>query len=486
MSPLAPTNWPAWCVLLPLAFGVACAALPRGRPAIGLLGILATLGTSVATMTFVVRHGSLTHSAAGWSPPLGIALHVDGFAALMLGLSGVVSTAVGWYAWSYWRGQAVEPEGRTMTGFWPLLLFLLAALNALYVSADLFNVYVALELTTLAAVALIALERQGEARTGALEYLLVSLFASLAYLLGVGMLYARGGTLAFAELRAALPAELLTSLALALIVGGLLIKTALFPFHFWLPGAHASAPTPVSAVLSALVVKGPFYLMLRYWFDVFPHLFAPAAGTALGILGSAAIFWGGLQAMRQHRLKLIVAYSTVAQLGYLFLAFPIAAMAPGSAARNGAVYFMVAHALGKAAMFLTAGNIIAAAGHDRIREMHGVSRLAPASALTFALAGVSLMGLPPSGGFIGKWLLITSALAVGQWWWAVVIVAGSLIAASYLYPVVALSLRTLDEPRAEVTRLIPMTAREWSPLVLALGATALGFLAPQLLALIAH
>jgi len=315
-----------------------------------------------------------------------------------------------------------------------------------------------------------------------MRYLLTSLLASLAYLLGVALLYAAFGTLDIAGLGTRMTPGPAVWAAVALMSSGLLLKTALFPLHFWLPPAHANAPTPVSALLSALVVKASFYLLLRLWFEAFPAALTPIAGDLLGTLGAAAIFWGSVQALRQQRLKLLVAYSTVAQIGYLFLLFPLTAVAMGAmAAWSGGVYHALSHASAKAAMFLAAGNMLRALGHDRLAELAGIGQTLPMSAFAFALAAVTLMGLPPSGGFIAKWLLLTAAVEGGQWWWAGVIVMGGLLAAGYLF----LVLRNAFAPLAVAVHRDPVPRHmELAALALALIALMLGLTAAPALTLL--
>ena len=172
---------------------------------------------------------------------------------------------------------------------------------------------------------LVALAGKRAALTAALRYLFVSLSASLFYLLGVGLVYGQCATVDLPSLAAKAQPGPTLWVALALMTGGLIAKAALFPMHFWLPPAHANAPAPVSALLSALVVKGSFYILLRLWFEAFPALLTPAVAQLFGLLGAAAILWGSVNALFQSRLKLLIAYSTVAQLGYLFLLFPLAA-----------------------------------------------------------------------------------------------------------------------------------------------------------------
>jgi formate hydrogenlyase subunit 3/multisubunit Na+/H+ antiporter MnhD subunit len=268
--------------------------------------------------------------------------------------------------------------------------------------------------------------------------------------------------------------------ALGLMSAGLLLKTALFPLHFWLPPAHSNAPAPVSAALSALVIKGSFYLWLRLWLELFGGL-GLGVETLLGLLGAGAVLWGSLQALRQTRLKLLIAYSTVAQIGYLFLAFPLA-LGGAATAWTGAIYLAVSHALAKAAMFLAAGNLLRFGGHDRIADLDRVVQRLPLSIAAFALAGVSIMGLPPSGGFIGKWLLLEAALSQGRWDWALVIILGGVLAATYVFKVLGYAFTQSETPHR--ARPVP-AVMEWAAFGLAASAILLGLIVAPPLALLA-
>jgi multicomponent Na+:H+ antiporter subunit D len=390
---------------------------------------------------------------------------------LMLAMTAIVGALVSLYARAYF---GLTPGGER---FWPLWWLLWAAMNAVYLSADVFNFYVALEVLGLAAVGLLVLRGGAVALAAALRYLLAALLGSLAYLLGVALLYGAHGTLALAELARLLEPGPHAALVLALMTSGLALKTALFPLHFWLPPAHGSALAPVSALLSALVVKASFYLLLRLWFDLFGAAAAPAAGQALGCLGVAAILFGALSALRQRTLKMLIAYSTVAQIGYLFLLFPLATGTAPEAAREawtGGLLYAVSHALAKAAMFLAAGSIVHAWGEDDIEHLEGTSARLPWSLFAFGLAGVALMGLPPSGGFIGKWLLLKSAFATGQWWWALAILAGGLLTAAYVFRV----LRSAFVPplAGRVLHAVPRVMQA-AALALALASALLGLAA---------
>jgi multicomponent Na+:H+ antiporter subunit D len=468
--------WAALAVAIPLAASLLASLSARIGAAlawpVSLLGLAVALGATAQVAT----HGPVTLALGGWQAPLGIVLRLDGLACVFL----LTGSLVAWAALVYARGDLRPAPGeagsRKAWAFWPLAYALLAALQAAFVSADLFNLYVALELLTVAAVALVALEGSRAAVSSAIRYMLFALAGSLAYLLGVVLVYGGAGTLDLALL-GGLPAhEQPQPLALALMTVGLMAKAALFPLHAWLPGAHASAPAPASALLSALVVKAPFVILLRLWGEAAGEPPPAAIAQGLALLGAAGMVLGSVMAWRQERLKLVIAYSTVAQLGYLMFIFPLA-FGPGRsewgvAAWSGVVFHALAHALAKGAMFLSAGAMAQALGHDRVEGLAGLGRVLPISAFAFGIAAVSLMGLPPSGGFLAKYLLLTAAWAGGQWWWALVMLAGGLMAAAYLFrPLSCLLAKGTPTLVEQVPR-----GRQALGLVLALAAVALGLL----------
>jgi len=465
---VANTPWGVMAILLPLAGALTCFLWPRRSVPLGLVTALGVVACVVGLGWQVVGQGAQRYAVGGWGAPLGIDLYADGLSLLMLIVTAIVGLGISVYSTGYF-------ERKPSILFWPLWLFLWAALNALFLSADIFNLYITLELLGLAAVALVALAGGADALTSAMRYLLVSLLGSLFYLLGVALLYHSFGSVDIAILAQRMEPSSAVWTAVGLMSVGLMLKTALFPLHFWLPPAHASAPAPVSALLSALVVKASFYILLRLWLEIFP-LTTPALGQLLGLLGAAAVLWGGVQALRQTRLKLLIAYSTVAQLGYLFLAFPLGS----SIAWKGALYLLLSHALAKAAMFMAAGNIMRFGGHDRIADLDRVAHRLPLTVTAFALAGVSSMGLPPSGGFIGKWLLLDAALRAGQWWWVIILILGGLLAAAYIFKVIGYAFTQAGV--LHETEPVPISM-EWAALALALAAVLLGLFASWPLAL---
>ena len=436
-------------------------------------GVLIALAVVVA----VVRTGRvLVYHLGGWSPPLGIALRADGLSAAMLLTTSVVVSAIALFARADFAAAEDGRETRRPLVFWTMLLAVWAALNAIWVGGDLFSLYVALELLTFGAVPLVCLDGSAATLAAALRYLLFALLGSVLYLLGAALLYGACGTLDIVLLAGRVRAEPAVWAAAGLMTAGLLAKTALFPLHLWLPPAHAGAPPAASALLSALVVKGSFILIVRLWFDVMPGLLTVPVAQGLGALGGAAILIGSVLALRQARLKLMIAYSTIANIGYLFLVFPLAGAGAWSVvAWGGGMMQVIAHAVAKAAMFMAAGLMAQGLGHDRIAGFRGVFRAMPVAVGAFAVSGFSLMGLPPSGGFVAKWRLLTASVGEGQWWWAVVILTGGLLAGGYVFRVLGPAF-AVTEGAVALKAAVPVE-RQAVVLALALCAVLLG-LAP--------
>lgn len=425
--------WLPLVIAIPLLTAIIVFLLPRWSFSLAVAGsILKGIAVLILTVVFV-EQGPIRHTIGGWGAPLGIDLVLDSISLLMLLLTTIVGAAITVYAYGYFRSETSDDHKQHQRNFfWPLWLFLIAALNGLFLSGDVFNLYVTLELLGFSAVALTALAGKPKVLKAAMRYLLVSLSGSLLYLMGVVFLYGGFGTLDIANLGTVVTESPALLVAAALITVGLVMKTALFPLHFWLPPAHANAAAPVSALLSALVVKGSFYILLRLWMEVFYPLGDTVVPQLLSVFGAGAVIWGSVQAIMQPRLKLLVAYSTVAQLGYLFLLMPILmADRANLIALAGILCFVLAHAVAKASAFLSAGNILYATNDDRIKSLVGLTRSLPMTFTAFTLAAVSLTALPPSGGFVAKWLMLDTVLDNRYWGIGFVIIGGGLLAAIY-------------------------------------------------------
>ncbi|WP_409331628.1 complex I subunit 5 family protein [Trujillonella humicola] len=460
---------PSLVVAVPLA-AVLLTAVLRSAALVRPVAAAGALATAAAVGAVALAPGATPReSLGGWEAPLGIPLVVGDLSAVLLVMTAVVGLAVTAYA------LAERREG----AFWPLWFGVWLALDVVFVAADAFTIYVGFEVLALSAVGLVALAG-GVALQAALRYLFVTVLGSLLYLLAVALLYADRGTLAFATLAETPGSPAVAAVALAAVTVGMMLKCALLPLHGWLPEAHGGAPAPVSPVLSALVVKGALFVLVLYWFTLLPGTATLPAAGILGSLGAVAALWGAWMALRQERLKLVVAYSTIAQIGQLFLVFPLATPGSGAdaaglrAAWVGAFTLLVAHGFAKAAMFLAAGALAAAHGTDRLPAMAGATARHPLAVAAFALAGLSLAGLPPSLGFTGKYLLLQSSVQTGRWYWAVPLVVAGVMTAAYVFRVVSLTFdrSTVDRPRR---RLSESPGREVPAVALAVLAVVLGF-----------
>ena len=465
--------WAVILILLPLTGAIGSFLWTKQGNKIGLVTITSVLLSVILLGWSMLKQGVYIHTISGWVAPLGINLYADGLSLVMLIMTALVGLGISVYSVDYFSTDHAKR-------FWPLWLLIIAGLNALFLSADIFNYYVTLELIGLAAVSLTALGNTRKAFLGAMRYLLATLLGSLLYLFGVGLLYHGFGSLDIATLSQNAESTPILWVSLALISSGLLLKTALFPLHFWLPPAHSSAPAPVSALLSALVIKSSFYILVRIWLNIFGPLSDGTVITLFGVLGAVAILWGSFQALRQTRLKLLVAYSTVAQVGYLFLAFALA-MGGGSSAWNAVVFLAFSHALAKSAMFLVVGNLLRFGGHDEIIHLDRVAQRLPITTAAFAVAGISIIGLPMTGGFIGKYFLLEASLLQGQWVFVIILLVGSLVSAGYIFKVI--SHFFTPSPTSHDAGLISANM-EWTALMLAIAAILLGLFSYSLMPVI--
>lgn len=514
-------------VLVPLFTASATVLLPRGaRRVLGPLTAAGIIALTVPVVVHVWRGHTVELAMSGFEAPLGIMLRADGLSALFLCLTTVVGSIITLYAALLPQATgshlvstrdvtgSVLPPAREQSahpGFWPLWLACWSGLNAVFVSGDLFNTYVGLELVGLTAVALVALGGR-DAWSAALRYLFVAVLGSLLFLVAVGLILSATGTLDIGQAFEVIAREPRTHpavvLALTLASLGLALKLALIPLHRWLIPAHAGAPGAVSPLLSALVIKASLFVLLRCWLwlaapgmapSLDPAPEAPAEPLAmltvltwlLGGLGAAAILVGSVMALKQSRLKPLIAYSTVAQVGYWFLFFPIL-LDPASdsleeravttfaddavlaGAVGGTVALALGHGLAKAGLFLAAGFLKDVYGTDEMAKLRGAGRNHPMLVMAMGLCAVGLAGLPVSLGFTGKWQVATSAVGSGHYWMLVVLVLGTMLSAAYLLRALAPLLVETEDDASEVH--LPERVLDSLPLLPQFAPFALGTL----------
>ncbi|MEA2117185.1 complex I subunit 5 family protein [Halovibrio sp. HP20-50] len=478
-TPLVSTHWALSAALgLPLLLGMLAALFPPQRMWPVALASLPVLVSGWVLLSAYDQAGLLRWQweVAGVS----LSLRLSGLSVLLLLTTQWIGVAAALYTPGSLRLGEPQPLSRWL---WPLMGVLLSALSLIWLASDLLTLYVALELMGLSAVGMLLLSGKVAALVAGMRYLLLALVGSLAYLLGVALILGQWGRLDLQGLAAVVEPGPVAWIAAALMGAGLALKAALFPMHGWLSPVHGSAWTPVSALHAALVIKASLFMLLQLWSILLPGTFY--APRVIAWLGMLAIVWGGLLAWRTDSLKTLVASSTVAQLGYLMVVFPLLlgpdiAPLPRALAWEGFWLQLLGHAFAKAAMFMAAGNLIFATGESTLKGLAGTSRRLPLSLLIFGVASVTLMGLPPSSGFTAKWLLLEAMLISQQWWAVAALLVGTLLTAAYVFRMFRYSFDD-SAPRHHYQPLAP--GMDLIALALALTAFALGLLAHFPLAL---
>ncbi len=413
------------------------------RLAPGLVAHVAVVCTVVAALTgvrllWLTAGGEVArYHAGGWGPPFGIEVRV-GFAEAFV-FATIATVALLVVIWSR-SGLAGEIHAQAVPWFYTMLLLTVAGMLGMSMAADMFNMYVFIELTGIGACALVAAKSDRRGTLASFEYLALATVGSGFILLAIGLIYMVTGHLNLAHAAGELalvwgsyPNLLWVASALFLIGFG--VKGALFPLHVWLPNAHVSAPSPASAVLSGLVVKVYAFSLLKIMTMLLVGL-DPAPTWAVFrsmilLLAIAAVIGGSVFALVQSHIKRLLAYSTVAQIGYIFVGFSI-----GSAAGVAAAMFhMLAHALMKSCMFLAAGSIAQRTGATRIADYDGMGRRMPLTMAAFSVGALSMIGIPGLAGLVSKWQLASSAVLAGMPSVAVLMVVSGLLNAGYYLPI---------------------------------------------------
>lgn len=426
-------NLPALQVVLPLLGAVLCAFLQRGVWAWGVALVVSVAMPFVAAglLIQVLDVGTISYALGGWEPPIGIEYRIDVVNAFLLLLVSLIGAVIMPYArWSV--EKEIAPERQSW--FYALYLLCLCGLLGIVITGDAFNVFVFMEVSSLATYALIAMGRDRRALLAAYQYLVMGTIGATFYVIGVGLLYSMTGTLNLADMASRLGGlensrAVLT--ALAFLTVGISLKLALFPLHVWLPNAYAYAPSMVTVFLAATATKVALYLLLRYFFTVFGALMIytrlPVAEIFL-ILSLAAMFGASIVAVFQDDVKRMLAYSSVAQIGYITLGIAIA----NKTGLTGGIVHLFNHALIKGALFMAIGAVFYRIGSVKIEDIAGLGKRMPVTMGAFVIAGLSIIGVPGTVGFVSKWYLGLGAFEQGWWWLVFLLVASSLISVVYI------------------------------------------------------
>jgi len=430
---------PALQVVVPMLSAPLIVLLqPRGLAWAGATAV-ALLSFAIAlVLTLAVLDGqTIEYAMGGWAAPYGIALSVDAFSALMLlVVTGASATAL--LAGKPSIDQQIEAERQPL--FYSAWLLVLSGLVGIVVAADAFNIFVFMEISSLASYILIAGGPNRRALPAVFKYLMMGTIGATFYLIGVGLIYMMTGTLNLADMEVRLGDVTDINpilVAAGFITIGLALKAAVFPLHVWAPNAYTHAPHMVTVFLAACATKVALYVLIRFDYMVFQAtldahevqfaLFAMPLAI-LGILVASAV------AMFEGNLKRLLASSSIAQIAYILLGTSFVSMAGLSAS---AVH-MFNHALAKGGLFLAVACLAYQYRDLRLDQLGGASTRMPWTCAAFVVCGLSLIGVPGTAGFISKWMLISAALETGTWGWGLVaiILISSLMAVVYIWRVV--------------------------------------------------
>ncbi len=424
-------NWLPTFVLLPLGTAILMPILYRIWK--GFPDIIANLvtGCLAAFTLYCIRFTgqSFAYHVGGWEPVNGIAAGItmvwDGLACVMLLIVNVIAFASSIYSIGYMTQYTDKGK------YYTLFLLMLTGLNGVVLSGDLFNIFVFLEITAIASYALVAFGVEAEELEASFKYQVLGGLASMIILLSIAFFYHLSGTLNLADAASVLASQggsLPLYFTAVLILIGLFIKTAIIPFHAWLPDAHPSAPAPISAMLSGVVIKVlGMYVLIRLFFNVFGLYTLPHLQIVLYVLGGISMVLGALLATGQNDLKRLLAYSSISQMGYVIIAFglgtPLGIL--------GGLFHMMNHAVFKSLLFLTAGSIQKAFKHRDINKMNGILDNMPITGSTHMIGAFSISGLPPFGGFWSKVIIVLALLESQQYLLAVLAVLTSILTLAY-------------------------------------------------------
>ncbi|MGB0846784.1 MAG: monovalent cation/H+ antiporter subunit D family protein [Thiolinea sp.] len=431
------SHLPALQVIVPLLFAAIIFLLNHARIAwlVSVAVSWVCLAIAIQLLIQVNTVGPVEYAFGGWEPPWGIAYNVDKLNAFVLLIVSGIAAVIFPFSW-----QSIQKEIPTALHvlFYTALLLCLGGLLGMTITGDAFNFFVLLEISSLATYTLISLGKDRRSLTAAFQYLIMGTIGGTFILIGVGLLYTLTGTLNMADLAERIgPLQESRTLqaAFAFLVVGIGLKLAMFPLHLWLPGAYATAPSVVSAFLAATATKVAVYALLRFLFTVFGAKFTYGemhVELMFIALALIAVLFSSIVAIFQRGIKRMLAYSSVAQIGYMLLGIGLANVSGLTAT----LLHLFNHALMKGALFMVLAMVFYRTNGSSIRHMTGLGKQMPWTMAAFVVGGLSLIGVPLTVGFISKWYLILASIERGWWPITAVILVASLIAVVYIWRIV--------------------------------------------------
>jgi multicomponent Na+:H+ antiporter subunit D len=402
-----------------------------GKKGKAIATFLANLVTfSLLTMAVSSIGRSEVYEIGNWSIPLGINLVMDGLSSLLLLAISVVSAAAMLFSAKYMEQYTAKAK------YLSLFLLMVAGMNGVVLSGDIFNLFVFLEIASIASYALVGFGCGPEELEASFKYMVMGSIGSIFILFAVALVYGNTGTLNMAYISKAIQESGLNiglTFALGLFMTGFGLKAALVPFHAWLPDAHPSAPAPISAMLSGILIKTlGIYALTRVVFNVFGV--SIEIGWLLVALALVSMVAGAFLAIGQWDIKRLMAYSSISQIGYVLLGLGLGAtliakganLAWASLAILGGLFHLVNHSVYKSLLFLTSGSVVMSTGTRQMKQMGGLAEKLPVTRAACTVASASIAGIPPFAGFWSKLILVIAAVQAHLYWVAAIIVFVSL------------------------------------------------------------
>lgn len=423
-----------------------------------IVSIAATISLSALSIfmaSLINAQKVLRYDVGKWAAPMGISMVVDGFSVFMLVIVNSIAFLVALYSTGY-----VKKYTDTWK-FYTLFMLMVGGMNGVLISGDLFNMYVALEIAAIAGYALVAFGIDAEGLEASFKYAVMGAVGSSFMLLGIALLYSYTSTLNMADMAAVITMKGASKIILfvsALFIMGFGLKAALVPFHAWLPDAHSSAPTPISAMLSGLLIKVlGIYALSRIFFNIF-GMTSKISMIFIGLAVISMVF-AGILAFGQYDIKRLLAYSSISQIGYIALGLgigtPLSIM--------GALFHLFNHSISKSLLFLNAGAIERSTGTRDLRQMPGVLARSPVTGYTNLVGAMSICGIPPLGGFWSKIIIIFACIQADRPILAFIAIAVSIFTLGYYFKAVTPVLFGSKGPHSDnmgkpitITMAIPM------------------------------
>ncbi|CAA6820382.1 MAG: Cation:proton antiporter [uncultured Sulfurovum sp.] len=454
---------PVLIVVVPLLAGALIVLINHRKGAwlITLLTSIFLLFASVQLIQMLETVNVISYTLGGWNAPLGIELRIDGLSALMVLILSGSAFLVSIYALKSVEKEIAE---RNHVPFYTALLLVIAGLIGISITADAFNIFVFLEISSLSTYALISMGRDRRALHASYHYLIMGTIGATFILIGIGFMYVMTGTLNIADLADRLPAVADTNAiraAFAFITIGVGIKAAMLPLHQWLPNAYAYSPSVVSTFLAATATKVAIYVLIRFVLSLYGIEFSLVEmpfDNILMILGTIGVLAGSVYAIYQSNVKRMLAYSSVAQIGYILLAIGLASK-PGFTA---ALLHMFNHALIKGTLFMALGIIFYRFASTELSGMSGMGKTMPLTMAAFTIGGLSLIGIPGTAGFVSKWYLVTALLDASLWPLALLILVASILTLVYVGRVIEVAyFKPVPEGRTRQKAPLTMIVALW-------------------------